>query len=186
MENEKIFWDNDLKNRIENFNKYDDYNDIVFHSKKEMEEKELEKFKYKKEYVLNFIKDKKVVNFIKLLIYQNNFLSNNENNLSINAIIPSNLDFDLNENSVRNKIETLYDFLQDDRHYIVYWNYTMQGNEEVQINLYNFKYDYENKKFYFLKIKNNGGKIFGNFNNMYGNFCYGSNVFEYFLNQFNN
>lgn len=59
MENEKIFWDNDLKSRIENFKKYDDYDDIVFYSKKEMEEKELEKFKYKKEYVLNFIKDKK-------------------------------------------------------------------------------------------------------------------------------
>lgn len=43
MENEKIFWDNDLKSRIENFKKYDDYDDIVFYSKKEMEEKKIRK-----------------------------------------------------------------------------------------------------------------------------------------------
>ena len=176
MENEKIFWDNDLKSRIENFNKYDNYDDIVFYSKKEMEEKELEKFKHKKEYVLDFIKDKKVVNLLKLLINQKDFLSDNKNTFRINAIIPSNLDFDLNENSVRNKIETLYDFLKDNRYYIIYYNYKFESNVEFKINLYNIKYAYDDKRFYIKDYKVNN----------YININENEEIFFNFLNQFNN
>ena len=176
MENEKIFWDNDLKSRIENFNKYDNYDDIVFYSKKEMEEKELEKFKHKKEYVLDFIKDKKVVNILKLLINQKDFLSDNKNTFRINATIPSNLDFDLNENSVRNKIETLYDFLKDNRYYIIYYNYKFESNVEFKINLYNIKYAYDDKRFYIKDYKVNN----------YININENEEIFFNFLNQFNN
>ena len=176
MENEKIFWDNDLKSRIENFNKYDNYDDIVFYSKKEMEEKELEKFKHKKEYVLDFIKDKKVVNLLKLLINQKDFLSDNKNTFRINATIPSNLDFDLNENSVRNKIETLYDFLKDNRYYIIYYNYKFESNVEFKINLYNIKYAYDDKRFYIKDYKVNN----------YININENEEIFFNFLNQFNN
>ena len=176
MENEKIFWDNDLKSRIENFKKYDDYDDIVFYSKKEMEEKELEKFKHKKEYVLDFIKDKKVVNLLKLLINQKDFLSDNKNTFRINSSIPSNLDFDLNENSVRYKIENLYDFLQDNTNYIVYYNYKFESNVEFKINLYNIKYDYDNKRFY---VK--GYKV-----KCTDNIKINEEILFNFLNQFNN
>lgn len=176
MENEKIFWDNDLKSRIENLKKYDDYDNIVFYSKKEMEEKELEKFKYKKEYVLDFIKDKKVVNILKLLINQKDFLSDNKNTFRINAIIPSNLDFDLNENSVRNKIETLYDFLKDNRHYIIYYNYQFKQDVEFQIKLYDLIYFYDDKE---LRVKDYKVKCTDNIK-------INEEIFFNFLNQFNN
>ena len=176
MENEKIFWDNDLKSRIENFKKYDDYDDIVFHSKKEMEEKELEKFKHKKEYVLDFIKDKKVVNLLKLLINQKDFLSDNKNSFRINAIIPSNLDFDLNENSVKNKIENLYDFLIDNTNYIIYYNYKFESNVKFKINLYDLIYYYDDKA---LRVKDYKVKCTDNIK-------INEEIFFNFLDQFNN